>query len=141
MIAALVSASIAVSGCYTPEELRAKAAKLPDPRQEMANELWVSLLQISKEEEWELALKRKDDLILTTDWIPVEESLRKKIRCLIIKTPQAIGLNVTVKFERREGTGTEESWAESADPALIARGKLEERALVQRIYAHWEASQ
>jgi len=132
-----------VTGCFTPEEYRARAASMPDPRQEMLQGMWDALIHVSKEEKWTIAIARKQDLILTTEWLPVEETLRKRVRCLIIKTPQAVGLNTKVTYQRldqRDDSPTPQ-WVEITEPDLIKRSKLEERNIVKRIYDTWDRLQ
>ncbi|MBH25555.1 MAG: hypothetical protein CMH57_14120 [Myxococcales bacterium] len=138
LLATLLGAAWLAPGCYTPEEMRAKAAAMPDPREEQAGKLWTALVEVADEENWEVEIQRRDDLILTALLPDESDALRKRVRCLIFKTPYAVGLNVTIKFDQR---AAEEGWVPANSPELAARGKVEEEALARRIYGRWQAAQ
>ncbi|MEL6182012.1 MAG: hypothetical protein AAFS10_23835 [Myxococcota bacterium] len=126
-----------MAACYTPAEMRAKAAALPDPRDEQAGKLWEALVVVADEQRWDIELKRREDLILT-GLSTVDDNLRQRIRCLIFKTPYAVGLNVTIKFEQRSSDNPE--WTPIQSPELAARGKADEQHIAGLIYTRWQAS-
>lgn len=128
---------VSAVGCYTPQEMRAKAAAMPDPRDEQAGKLWTALTEVAADEQWEVEIQRREDLILTAVLPEERQDLRKRVRCLIFKTPYAVGLNVTIKFDQR----TEGQWAPVESPELANQGKVEEEAVARRIYGRWQDAQ
>ena len=135
-------ALMASSACFTPQELRKRAEDMPDPRQLEADKVWAAILTVVKEQEqWPVELARREDLLLATEWMPVEEDLRKRVRFTVIIAPMGIGINVLVKHQRKDPQAPfDEAWKEAEGAELSAAEKREEGALVKRVQTIWMAS-
>ena len=129
------------TSCYTAQELRKKAESMPDPRQAEMDILWSSILSVAEEEEgWPLELARRDDLFLTTEWMEVEDGLRKRVRINVVLAPMGFGLNVLVKHQRRDESAPFDSqWKDFSSPSISEAQKAQEADLVRRIHAMWQS--
>lgn len=142
---ALLTLSLAgaAAGCYTAQDiqrLRAEQASQPDPRQEQVDRLWEAMRGVVQEEGWPVALERREDLIITTQWMEQAPDLRRKVRFLVLVAPQGVAINVTVDYQRRDERLSElpqEQWGEVDDPVLSVQKKKLEQALARRIQEKW----
>ena len=138
--ALLLALAISSTACFTPEELRARSEALPDPRQAEADLIWAAILQVVEaEESWPVDFKRREDLVLTTEWMPQAEGLRKRVRFMVVLAPMGVGINVLIKHQRLD-PDAEAQWQDFSDDALDEAEKREEALLVQRVQRLWQAS-
>ncbi len=143
LLAALLAMASMTSlgGCYTPKEMSALAASQPDPRQVEAERIWGAILKIVEDEGWPVDVKRREDLMLRTQWLDVEEGVRKRIRFLVVVAPMGVGINVKIKHERHlaADSAPENPWVEIKDDQTAKAQKIEENALVKRIHTLWQS--
>jgi hypothetical protein len=138
----LLSLTFASAACFTPQQLREKAQSMPDPRQAEADIIWASILTIvNDEEQWPVDLARRDDLWLATEWMEMEEGLRKRVRISVIIAPMGFGINVLVKHQRFDPEAPiDEKWREFSSPEISASEKAQEAQLVKRIHLMWQSN-
>ena len=133
---------LAMAGCYTPQELRAKAAEAPDPRQEQADKLWSAIVEVSGQEQWPVDFQRAQDRMMATRWIPTEEGLRRRVRLMVVITPMAVGVNANITYQRFDPQASPESqWQDADDKELATRARREESTIVRKIQAVWQQNQ
>jgi hypothetical protein len=143
VLALLTLAVVTSTGCYTAqdiERLRAQQASAPDPRHEQVERLWEAMGAVVQEEAWPVALERRQDLIIVTQWMQVDPSLRRKVRLLALVAPNGVAINVSVDHQRRDerlGPTPEEQWGPVDDPALAVQARRLEQALARRVQEKW----
>jgi len=133
----LCGLGLMVSGCFNAQELRALSEAAPDPRQAEADKMWAAIGEVVAQEGWSVELARREELLLSTAWVPTEDGRRKRVRFLVLLAPMGMALNCTVLYERPAGPEGE-GWVpdEEAPTRELAGGQ--EGALVEAVYGRYK---